>query len=663
MILLSKGNSREPRERLRRLPWLRARWVFLVPIYFLAAMAGRADDAPPQVHPPSKWVTPQSFRRPKLGDTVDPSQDYRWLLSDRQINAQNDEEFVHEARQTLTSSGVQYGSHILINYDPSCQSLTFHWARLWRGTNKLDRLDPSQVHVSQAGLDNNEFLFSSKKTAALILDDVRVGDIVDYAYTIEGGSPVLDGKFFGTVPLQFTQPVERAVTRLVWPASRRLYITNHLTDVQPVKIRKTNVVEFTWAVSNVPALRLEPAVPVWYDPYPWVQLSEWQKWSDVNRWASRLFTTTNTLSPGLTRKVNEWQQLPEPAGRVLAALRFVQEEVRFLEREDGASGYDPVQPSAVFARRYGDCKDKSILLLAMLRALNVEAFPVLVNTHRRQELAQFQPSPVLFNHAIVQVNLDGQSFWLDATGNYERGLLTLRSWPNYGLGLVVAPGATALTPIPPCPVQPSTTVTEYFSIGAQRSPSTVKIVTVAEGSDADRLRKRFATTKLDDIEQENLNDYAKFYPSIHGTSPLLYSDDEQNNRIETSEYYAIDKMWTYVPDAAEYHTFIYAMNVAAALIKPAGSFRAMPLSLPYPVHQIFHAEMNATAGLPRDPTNVRIDNPAFFFQRTQSLSDGKLYLNYEYRSLTETVAPGAVPGYVRDVNTAPDELGYLLIGF
>jgi hypothetical protein len=363
------------------------------------------------------------------------------------------------------------------------------------------------------------------------------------------------------------------------------------------------------------------------------------------------------------RKINEWKQLPEPANRVLAALRFVQEEVRYLGKEDGASGYEPVQPSVVFARRYGDSKDKSFLLVTMLRALKIEAFPVFVNTYRRQGLAELQPSPVLFNRAIVQVNLGGQSFWLDPTGNYERGLLTLRSWPNYGVGLVVAPGVNSLTPIPPSPVQPSTTVSEYFFIADLKSPSTVKIVTVAEGSDADRMRERVANTGRDIIEKENFDLYAKFYPSIRSTSPMLYSDDEQQNRIETTEYYAIDKVWTYVPDAAEYHIRIYAPNVGEALARPKAPVRTMPMALPYPVHQIFHAEMNATAGLPADPTDLKLNDSAFFFQRTLGLNAGKMYINYEYRAFSDAVAPESMPAYVRDVDSALGSLEYLLIGF
>jgi transglutaminase-like putative cysteine protease len=663
MILLRQGNSRLLGETILRhaMPCFRAGLAILVMALALAGLECQAADAGPGVQPPSRWVVPRSFSRPKADDVVDPSQDYRWLLSDRQLNAQHDEVFVHEVRQTLTSAGVQYGSHIMINYDPACQSLTFHWARIWRGTNQQDRLDITKLHVSEAGLDTEEFLLSSEKSAVLVLDDVRVGDIVDYAYTIEGSNPGLSDKFSGDVRLQFRQPVERAVTRLIWPTSRHIYTKNHLTDIQPVIIRRSNTVEFTWAVSNVPALRLEPPTPVGYDPYPWVQLSEFQKWSDVNRWALRLFATTNPPSPELTRKINEWKRLREPADRVLAALRFVQEEIRYLGMEDGAAGYEPVQPSVVFGRRYGDCKDKSLLLVTMLRALKIDAFPVLVNDRRRQELAELQPSATLFNHAIVQVNLGGQSFWLDSTANYERGALTLRSWPAYGWGLQVVPGATGLTPIPPCPVQPLTTVTEYLNVGGLNNESTVKIVTVAEGSDADRLRERFATTPREDLERENLNDYAKLYPFIRSTAPLLYSDDEQQNRIETAEFYSIENIWSRLAGESSYRCRIYSMNVNEALTKPAESIRTMPLGVGYPVHQIFHAEVNVAA-LPADPSNVTIDSPAFYFQRLVSVVRGNLILNYEYRSWTDTVAPDAVRAYMRNLTSAMDALGYTVVG-
>jgi transglutaminase-like putative cysteine protease len=519
------------------------------------------------------------------------------------------------------------------------------------------------MRLGQAEPDTENFLFGSEKTAILLLDDVRVGDIVDYAYTITGGNPAMNGKFAGEVRLQFRQPVDREVTRLLWPTSRRLYMLNHLATLDPATVRKGNLIQFTWDLRATPGLLLEPPTPIWYDPYPSVQLSEFRTWADVNQWALQKFTITNAPSPELTRKINVGLSLPAPADRVLAALRFVQEEIRRPGAEDVISTYEPAKPSVVFARRYGDPKDKALLLVTILRALRIEAFPVLVNTRRWQEVAELQPSATVFDHVIVQVNLDGQSFWLDATANYERGLLTERSWPSYGWGLRVGPGVTALTPIPPCPVLPETTVTEYLDLGDLNHESFAKIVTVAAGPDANRLREHYATTPRLDIEQENLNAYASLYPRIRRTAPLLYHDDEPQNRIEITDFYAIGGMWSRMPGETYYRCPIYALNVDDALIKPEVSLRTMPLGLRYPVHQIFRAEVSLPASLPLELSNVTIQNPAFFFQRTVGLPEGKLSVGYEYHSWSDVVQPDAVPAYVRDLNAATDALGFKVAGF
>ena len=139
---------------------------------------------------------------------------------------------------------------------------------------------------------------------------------------------------------------------------------------------------------------------------------------------------------------------------------------------NGVSGYKPEAPSTVFARRFGDCKDKNFLLVTILRALGIEAHPALVNTRLRQTVIELHPSATVFNHVIAQVNLDGQIYWLDATANYERGPLAVRSWPCYGWALVVRPGTTELTAVAPSPELPRTTVTEYIHLGQVDQDST-----------------------------------------------------------------------------------------------------------------------------------------------------------------------------------------------
>ena len=629
----------------------------------LGAAQCRGQEARPDVAPPANWVVPIAYDPRARLDAVDPSQEMRWILKDRQINAQVSETFNHEALQVLTASGVKNGSRISIDYDPSCQLLTFHWVRIWRGTNFLNRLDPDKIQMTQRGPDADELLFSAEKSAVLMLEDVRVGDIIDYAYSVLGDNPVGAGHFSGRVEAQSSHPIERLTTRLLWPSARRLYVQNHGTDIKYSAVRKGGLVEFTWNVGKAPGLPVEPFLPTWYEPFPWVQLSEFQKWSDVAQFALDLFTNTAPPSAELARKINEWKGLPGQEQQVLAALRFVQDEVRYLGIESGASGYKPANPSDVFARRFGDGKDKNFLLATILRALGVQAWPVFVNTRMRQTVLEMHPSAAVFDHVMTQVNLEGQSYWLDATANYQRGLLAVRSWPNYGYGLVVRPATTGLTAIAPSPAWPRTTVTEYIRVAVPNQQSELKVVTVAEGLDAERLREEYATTTQDQIERWHLNYYARFYPDIQQTAPLIHTDDEQKNQIEVDEFYSVPKIWTLLPNQIFSQCQIYPANVERAMEPPAISLRTMPLGVPYPVHQIFRALVIVPSLAIIKPDDQTIENPAFYFHRVVAIAQGKLSLEYDYRSLADAVLPEAFPTYVRQLDSAAELMVYAITSY
>ncbi len=132
----------------------------------------------------------------------------------------------------------------------------------------MDRFARDKVHVIQRETDLEQNLFTGLQSAVLMVDDVRRGDILDYAYTISGSTPSLNGRWFGRVITQTEEPVARLRTRLLWPASRHLYMKNYLTDVRPVTSRRGDVMEFVWISRMFPACIWMSALPVWYNPSP-----------------------------------------------------------------------------------------------------------------------------------------------------------------------------------------------------------------------------------------------------------------------------------------------------------------------------------------------------------------------------------------------------------
>jgi transglutaminase-like putative cysteine protease len=633
--------------------------AFLMPWSHLARAAGSSTSSAP----PSAWVKPLNFQRADHPEDADSGLESRLLLEDRQINVASNETFLHFTRQILTSEGVQNHSIIKVDLDPVHQSLVFHWVKIIRGTNSLNRLALSQVQVTQPERNLDQFLFDGRQFAVLPLEDVRPGDILDYALTLRGDEPVAAGKYTGSVPAQRHEPADRLTTRLVWPQGRHLYTKNHGTEAAPVLVKKGGDTEFTWDFRDVSGLEEEEPLPVWYDPQPWVQLSEFPRWSEVNRWALTLFTNATTNSPELARQINVWRQLPDPEQKILASLRFVQEEIRYMGVESGSNAYTPSSPSSVFARRFGDCKDKTLLYVTILRALGVAAAPVLVSTGHRKTLQDWHPTPAAFDHAIVQVVLDGQTYWLDPTATYQRGPLSLRSWPGFGRGLVVRPGTTELAVIPESTVLPKTTVTDYFFVRVITQPTDLKIVTVAEGPDAERLRRQFASTGRPALVAQYLNDHAEFYPDITTAAPLEFQDDQEANQVTVTEYYQLGKFWTRsAPGAAVVFRFI-SENIDRALRKPKVFFRSMPLGQTYPEHQVCRLDITVPGAVNLELGNKTVENLAFHFHKTAGATYRHIWAEEEYATLTDAVPTEVMPDYLLELDRVFDMLDLTVFAY
>ncbi len=617
-----------------------------------------ASAVKPTIAPPTAWVKPQMFDRRTLVNRPEGVVDQHWLLLERQIDVAANETFIHCARQILTVAGVQNGSDLKIDFNPSFQALTLHWVRVWRGTNHLDRLAADKIRVVRQERDlEQQQILNGEQTAMLVLDDVRVGDVVDYAYSLKGANPVFAGKFSTSLSLQSAVPVERLVARMLLPAQRRFFPKTHGGAAEPRITTQTNVIECAWDLRSVPATRSEDAVPVWFDPEPWVQLSEFKSWTEVNQWALTLFENKSALTPELAQKIAGWKQLPDREQQVLAALRFVQDEVRYFGIEIGVSSEKPADPAAVLTRRFGDCKDKSLLFVTLLRGLGIEAYPVLVNTQARQTIDDWLPAANIFDHCIAVVLLNGQMWWLDPTAGYQRGPLAAHYLPAYGRGLVIAPKTTGLTPIPQTTGLPLTVTTEYFDLGKKSGVSDLKVVTVAEGRDAESLRAMFADMKRGDIEKNYTHFYAESYPGTQMSAPMEVQDDEAQNRFQFTEHYTIDQVWVRSDNDGKLRCNFYPVSFSSLIKKPVDARRKFPLAVAFPQHQILRTEITVPVSFDYAKENKNVNDPAFAFAKQSKHIGRKLILEYGYQSLADFVPAARTDEYLQNLDQISKSFG------
>ncbi|HEV2456165.1 MAG TPA: DUF3857 domain-containing transglutaminase family protein [Verrucomicrobiae bacterium] len=629
----------------------------------LAISSHGADLSGVKFGPPGDWVRPQMFNGQSSLRSSDPGANDRLRLLEHQINAGENEEFFHLDREILTMDGVENDSTLKIDFDPNYETLTWNWARIWRDGQHFDRLDTNSVQVVRREQDLDEAMLNGEKTAILVLNDVRVGDVIDYAYSLKGENPISAGHFSAVIPVQEIEPADRLLTRLLWPRGKGLYAIGHGCSVQPITVTGKDTLEVTWDFPDVPGATVEDSLPEWFDPEHWVQVSDFKTWAEVNQWALKLFESADAspFSAELSAKIDDWKRIPNQEEQILSVLRFVQDEVRYFGIEIGASSEKPASPSMVFSRRFGDCKDKSLLFVAILRALGIQAFPVLVNAAYGRSIESWQPSVGAFDHCIARVQCYGQNYYLDPTMTYQRGPLTAHYLPNYGYGLVISPWTTRLTVIPQTTGLPETTTTEYFRMGMVNQPATLKVVTVAEGRDADVLRETFATIKQADIEKNYTHFYSVLYPEIKMSQPITVEDDEDQDRFQTTESYSINNMWTRPEKGVhKVECEFFPSNISALLKKPIDTDRALPLGVSFPEHQILRTEVSLPIDWSQGTDEKSVNDPAFSFRKLYQSGGNKVVMEYEYQALADSVAPEAVGDYLNSIDRSAKWLGNTL---
>src|SRR5574343_199382 len=145
------------------------------------------------IAPAPAWVLPLL---PEASTGL-PSAPLQVLLMDRQtrIEPSGTVRYQHVLRQINEASGLQKGAQIELDFDPSFQKLQFHRLEVWRDGKRLDRLERKRIKLLHREPQLERQIIDGRMTASIVLEDLRVGDRVEWAVSLIGDNPVFGGKF------------------------------------------------------------------------------------------------------------------------------------------------------------------------------------------------------------------------------------------------------------------------------------------------------------------------------------------------------------------------------------------------------------------------------------------------------------------------------------
>jgi transglutaminase-like putative cysteine protease len=586
---------------------------------------------------------------------------YYLSLFEQQNNIETQELYQHIIREIVSDNGIQNASEISITYDPSYQKLTCHKIIIWRNNKPINKMMAADFKVMQNEKELSKFIYSGTFDAYLILDDVRKGDRIEYSFTLKGANPVFLNKYANTYYFDGDSQISNIYYNLIAKQDRQIQFKNFNT-VPTLKVKLQNGFKiYEWQDQLTNSIKAYDFEPSWFNAYSRVQVSEFKSWKEIVDWSIELNKYGIGKSGLLPSKIKELQFLSKGnAVRYLElATRFVQDQIRYMGIEMGEYSHRPNSPDKVLKQRYGDCKDKSLLLIQLLKGNSISAYPVYVNTYLKDKTKEILPTTGAFNHAVVLAELNGQKIWIDPTMSDQGGPIQKNYFPYAANVLVVKPGNNQLEWVEPNPQGKLSSITLIkMPDTSAGNKAEVTIRSTYTANYADQMRSEIASSGIDKLEKDFLEYYTKIYPGIGKTKDLIVRDDRKNNLISLEEEYEIENPWVKEDSLSnKYFAYFYGDMVNNELRK-LGKARNIPFALKYPsnIHQVVKILFPMDADIKNEDFQVKRPGYSFHYKRSKSADTINLY--YDYENTKYEISAAETKQYVKDRAAIADLISY-----
>lgn len=459
----------------------------------------------PMYQPAPAWVKPS----PPIDATKLTDASPLLLVYDNQQKLEKGEvwTYVETAARVATTQALTALGTIQLPWQPDHGDLIIHKIEIIRGTEHIDLINGGQPFtVLRREQQLNKLVLDGTLTATLPVEGLRVGDVLHMMVSVTLKDATLKGRV-QTGALLLRQPVQLQFgrQRLIWPQADTVRWKDYSgTTITPAVVAN-GYRELTLTLPLDKEPETPKDAPLRFKPIPLLEATDFADWAQVAATMAPLYATDGLIDPKgpIAAEVNRIMAAsPDPLTRAAVALQLVQDKIRYQLIALNTGNYVPQTPAQTWSLRYGDCKAKTLLLLAMLRTMGITAEPVLASIQLSDLVGQRLPSASAFDHVLVRAEINGEDLWLDGTDLGAR-LADIHDVPPLGAVLPLRTKGAGLITLPRrAPARPSIAPSITFDSSAGINlPATFNATITFRGALTEQMRLLVAQANRDEVDK------------------------------------------------------------------------------------------------------------------------------------------------------------------
>lgn len=329
------------------------------------------------------WVMQASANAPLKAEWHDARAIY--LLEDTLLTVQPDGKAVERYRAVVKILRPQ-GRNFAMPFAAFSKDEKLESFHVWS-------IGPDQHHYAmkdseyvEVGADESGILYNDERVKTASPPGADPGGIVAWESTTQLPSWDSEGEW----SFQNEVPTLHSAFEIDLPAGWHQYAVWFRHDrVQPAEVAPNH---FRWEQNNIDGIDLSdvPLAPKWRalaarmsvhfaaDPVPEGDAL----WAKIGDWYYQLAAPRSEGGSDIATEARSVAGDGDFMARLAKVADFMQQQIRYVGIEIGIGNLQPHAAEDVFQKRYGDCKDKATLMIAMLDAVGIRATWVAVDTAR-----------------------------------------------------------------------------------------------------------------------------------------------------------------------------------------------------------------------------------------------------------------------------------------
>ncbi len=290
------------------------------------------------------------------------------------------------------------------------------------------RRHPVLPDATQTKTRNSSLMYTDSRDITFAPPALEPGSFIEFQVSERTLKPAIPGHWYESEVFHYIHrsvqtgmpridPLRHGKIVVEHPDAERLQAEARVQRIEPTAMRTDGRTTLTWEVRELGQVTYEPGMLSLASVVPGVVMTTLPGWVAVDTWGAAHYLPSASINPevsalakSLARGSADRQQ------RIQAAFHYMQDNIRYIAADVRRGGLIPHPVGEVLKHKYGDCKDQAILLVNILRALGIEAYPALTSPYPHWP-ADSRLASTHFSHMIVYVPDSRGDLWLDTSGS------------------------------------------------------------------------------------------------------------------------------------------------------------------------------------------------------------------------------------------------------